>query len=559
MTSDNPLPFTGERFTPECVREIAYEHWHRYAFASFLSQGKRVLDAACGEGYGSAVLARNAASVIGIDIDQVTIDHANSRYQASNLHFECRDVIVLDDFSDASFDLIVSFETLEHLREQEKLLAGFHRLLNDNGLLLISTPDKHTYTDLTGQVNPHHIRELYRNEFEALLQQYFSAHKLYGHKLLFASALWSMDGHAKQNLLITDKQTELEQGLIYPPVYYLAACAKNPMVLNTLPDLSIYSDVIESVYRHYNDSVRDNIKVGHQFIELQQRLDKFTESGTDERIGVVVVSYFSESTLARCLASLLSDPSVTDVVVVDNGSMDQSRQIIRDFIQRDPRVTLIEDDDNPGFAAACNAGVWRLNTPWLAFVNPDLYVDADSLTRLRELAKQAPQLGIISADIVDNQGVRDVAVRRRDPVPKTLIAGGLRASSLAVPIEADLEIQPVEATSGALMLMPRAVFAQVGGWDSGYRLHIEDLDLCRRVRAAGFTVAVANQVRVLHERGVSSRRRPFWVERQKAHGLWRYWRRFDGKNAGFISRLLASGLLAMRYMLIAPIAWWRSR
>ena len=81
MSETKPaLDFTGERFTPECVREIWYEHWHRYVFARQLAKGKRVLDAACGEGYGSALLADVAASVVGADISDQAIAHARSRY-----------------------------------------------------------------------------------------------------------------------------------------------------------------------------------------------------------------------------------------------------------------------------------------------------------------------------------------------------------------------------------------------------------------------------------------------------------------------------------------------
>ncbi|MCW5579095.1 MAG: class I SAM-dependent methyltransferase, partial [Dokdonella sp.] len=82
MSDSQPLPFTGERFTPECVREIWYEHWHRYAFARGLVAGKRVLDAACGEGYGSALLAAVAGSVTGVDVDADAIAHARARYGA---------------------------------------------------------------------------------------------------------------------------------------------------------------------------------------------------------------------------------------------------------------------------------------------------------------------------------------------------------------------------------------------------------------------------------------------------------------------------------------------
>ena len=82
------LPFTGERFTPECVREIAYEHWHRYAFALQLVAGKQVLDAACGEGFGADLLAGKAGSVHAVDVDAACIEHAKSRYGSKeNLSF----------------------------------------------------------------------------------------------------------------------------------------------------------------------------------------------------------------------------------------------------------------------------------------------------------------------------------------------------------------------------------------------------------------------------------------------------------------------------------------
>ena len=82
-----PLEFTGERFTPECVREIWYEHFHRYVFARERVGGLNVLDAACGEGYGSALLATVAASVTGVDVSPQAIEHARSRYSGNSLEY----------------------------------------------------------------------------------------------------------------------------------------------------------------------------------------------------------------------------------------------------------------------------------------------------------------------------------------------------------------------------------------------------------------------------------------------------------------------------------------
>ena len=174
--TDFPLPFTGERFTPECVREIWYEHMHRYAFAQRFVQGGRVLDAACGEGYGSQLLAQAGADVLGLDISSEAIAHARVRYAGqAGLRFDCLDVTTLKALPDASFDVIVSFETLEHVHAQEAMLDGFARLLAPDGLLLISSPDKRTYSDLRGYRNEHHVRELYRDELDRL-ERYAQAH-----------------------------------------------------------------------------------------------------------------------------------------------------------------------------------------------------------------------------------------------------------------------------------------------------------------------------------------------------------------------------------------------
>ncbi len=266
------LPFTGERFTPECVREIAYEHWHRYAFALSLVPGKRVLDAACGEGFGAALLASKADAVVALDIDATSIEHAKKRYgQQTNLQFMQVDVTQLETLAANSFDVIVSFETLEHVLEQERLLSGFYRLLKDDGLLLISTPDKKNYTDATGVINPHHVRELYFEQFCSLLDAHFPVKKIYTQKLLFQSSLLAQDLQGAFDTL-THTNAGITQGLHYPPMYYVAACAKSDSVIAALPGLSLYGDAEESVYAHYNQEVRYGIWARQRIAELEAQL-----------------------------------------------------------------------------------------------------------------------------------------------------------------------------------------------------------------------------------------------------------------------------------------------
>ena len=278
----DPLEFTGERFTPECVREIRYEHFHRYAFAREFIRGKTVLDAACGEGYGSAILARAAASVTGVDLSAEAVQHAKTHYPSENLEFRAADCTSLP-FDDDSFDCIVSFETLEHLEKQEELLAEFRRLLRADGFLLISSPDKAVYTDALGNRNEFHVRELYRREFETLLGRYFPSCRLFGQKLLFQSAIWSLE-EASGRVHLQERGGDISASGTpqHDAVYLLAFCAASEAVLPAPgPGLSLFDDAAESVYEHYNHEIRKNMAAGgilqerdREISELKSALEK---------------------------------------------------------------------------------------------------------------------------------------------------------------------------------------------------------------------------------------------------------------------------------------------
>ncbi|MFT4198703.1 MAG: glycosyltransferase family 2 protein [Pseudoxanthomonas sp.] len=269
-----------------------------------------------------------------------------------------------------------------------------------------------------------------------------------------------------------------------------------------------------------------------------------------EAIAAVVVTYRSAASIDACLARLRAAQAVVQIRVVDNGSDDGTLEIVQRHAARDGRVHFIANPDNPGFATACNQGAADSDAPWLAFVNPDLMVEADSLARLRE---HAVVLGgaVLGADLVDADGVRDAAARRRDPDFAAMLRHPGAAARLGVPMQPQLAVQPVEAVSGALVLLPRILFEQLHGWDAGYRLHAEDLDLCRRARQAGATVAVVNDVRVVHWRGISSRSRPLFVEWHKHRGLWRYFRKFEAPRRSAPVRLAVRALIGAHFLAVA--------
>ena len=288
MPSDG-LEFTGERFTPECVREIWYEHMHRYVLAGELVSGLTVLDAACGEGYGSSYLASRASHVTGVDISQDSISHARSRYAAENLDFDvadCRDL----PFGDGQFDCVISFETLEHLVEQEALLHEFRRVLAPGGFLMISSPDKAVYSEKLKNENPFHLRELYRGEFEKLLAREFPAVELLGHKLAFHSMIWRLNGDAQRphktppapvSAVFHQDQGKKVARVESPStqaVYLIALCAADRSFLPTLTEQAwLFDDAAESVYSHYQHEIRKNMSAGAILNSLQDEIEKLKQ------------------------------------------------------------------------------------------------------------------------------------------------------------------------------------------------------------------------------------------------------------------------------------------
>ncbi|OGN96606.1 MAG: hypothetical protein A2Z77_01180 [Chloroflexi bacterium RBG_13_51_36] len=190
------LEWTGERFLPWTEgAQIHYEHLHRYAFASQFVKDKKVLDLACGEGYGTYMLAREGQYVAGVEIDKSTVQHARSRYTKDNLEFMEGSILAVPIEGEKKFDVVVCFESIEHVAEHDKLLSEVKRLLKDNGLFIVSTPNKAVYTDARDYHNPFHIKELCFEEFETLLRQYFAHTRIFGQRVYAGSNIWSTHQH----------------------------------------------------------------------------------------------------------------------------------------------------------------------------------------------------------------------------------------------------------------------------------------------------------------------------------------------------------------------------
>ncbi|MDQ2915743.1 MAG: class I SAM-dependent methyltransferase [Pseudomonadota bacterium] len=245
------------------IGEIAYEHCHRYAFARRFATGRRVLDAACGEGYGSALLAEVAETVIGIDIDAHVVAEAAARYgKRGKLFFEAASVTRLP-LPDASVDVVVSFETIEHLKaaDQQPMLAEFARVLAPDGVLILSSPNRPEYSDARGYANPFHLNELDRRELSQLLQPPFPAQQWFCQRRYLGSAIWS-ETPGQRFEALAGSAAEVGTARVPPAMYFIVVAASAPRSLPTQwPALSLYADGDDAEWTRIDRETREVLRL----------------------------------------------------------------------------------------------------------------------------------------------------------------------------------------------------------------------------------------------------------------------------------------------------------
>ena len=272
------LTFTGERFLPECAGEMVYEHWHRYLIAQQYVKGLRVLDVASGEGYGSHLLSLHAASVVGVDVSTDAVAHAATRYPAGNLSYVTASCVQIPE-PDASFDVIVSFETIEHINEHEAFLREVDRLLAPGGLFIISSPNRPEYSDRTNYKNEFHVKELDRAELKALLDPHFPAQRWFAQRAAFHSMVWPVDAVANSAVALT---ADGESG--FPAeVYFLVFCARGATDVAVVESqLSLVTDRELSVYSEWSRTYRDNAMLAAEVARLRAALALLEQPSTGD-------------------------------------------------------------------------------------------------------------------------------------------------------------------------------------------------------------------------------------------------------------------------------------
>jgi SAM-dependent methyltransferase len=232
---------TGERLVTSVRGDTTTEHLHRYALAREWAAGCDVLDVASGEGYGSALLARVARQVTGVDIDPEAVAHAAGKYVRQNLQFVTGSATAIP-LPSSSIDLAVSFETIEHLGDHGGMLRELRRILRPGGRLMLSSPDRREYSEASRFQNPFHVKELDRAELEALLRQHFPEVRLLAQRMIYGSAIAAAEeARALQTYAGGFDEIRAEAGLPRAR-YWVALCSALP-----LPELpaSVFVDETE--------------------------------------------------------------------------------------------------------------------------------------------------------------------------------------------------------------------------------------------------------------------------------------------------------------------------
>lgn len=251
--SNNKKNWSGERIETFVVRDTSIEHLHRYAVAMKYAKDRVVLDIACGEGYGSKFLSAVAKSVIGIDIDPETIFRASKKYLNHNLSFKQGNVTAIPE-NDGTFDLVVSFETLEHLEEHDCMLSELKRVLKKDGILIISSPEKKEYSDKRNYKNPFHKKELYEGELVSLLKKYFISIELLYQRTIKGSAICGKSNYTGIDLLDGDFNQIKE--LEFIPKFIIAIAANNSNGLNNQNGIFSFFDAEMVIHTQQEDWIQ---------------------------------------------------------------------------------------------------------------------------------------------------------------------------------------------------------------------------------------------------------------------------------------------------------------
>ena len=272
------------------------------------------------------------------------------------------------------------------------------------------------------------------------------------------------------------------------------------------------------------------------------------------RLDAIIVTYRTGPRLKECLYALAAHDRVSRIIVIDNGNPITMTEWLVGFAARVEKVTYEQTGENLGFGRAINRGARLSNADQLLIINPDCLIRPDAIAPLQDASAGLPSPWMIGGRIFDLNGDAQRGPQRRELTLMRVLSKVMGGQGINMPLHPQ-PTQPtgVDVTSGAFFLMDREGFERLGGFDEAYFLHVEDIDLCKRVHDAGGEVIYQPHAGALHF-GATSDVSSLFVERYKAAGFRRYFRKF---SKGPFHRLMVELCLPFITGLLLLRAWLR--
>jgi N-acetylglucosaminyl-diphospho-decaprenol L-rhamnosyltransferase len=275
-------------------------------------------------------------------------------------------------------------------------------------------------------------------------------------------------------------------------------------------------------------------------------------------LDVVIVSYRCGPLLRRCLQSVRDHAPARGarITVVDNASRDGTADVVRcEF----PDVELVALEENTGFSAANNLVLRETTAEYVLVLNPDTQLSEGTLETLLGLMDADPRIGIAGCRLVQQDGTFDHAARRSFPTPASALGHFLRLglsdrapAALAAYRAPEVSEGPVDAVNGAFMLMRRAMLDEIGLFDEGYWMYMEDLDLCYRAARAGWITWYEPSVEAVHMKaGSSGHHRRLRLNYAFHYGMYRYYRAHLASERGPLFNALVYVGIGLKFLVSA--------
>ena len=262
-------------------------------------------------------------------------------------------------------------------------------------------------------------------------------------------------------------------------------------------------------------------------------------------ISVIIVNYNTGQLLQQSVSQVLTDDSVSEIIIVDNNSQDESMNLL----PKSDKIHVYFRKQNHGFAASCNFAAKKTKSEYLVFLNPDCLLTKNTIKQLVQELQMQPKAAIIGCLVKNPDGSEQRAARRRLPTLMRAIKTYSRIEKLAkfctcfagvnlnfAPMPT--KTQQVQAISGAFFIMKANIFNEIDGFDEKFPLHFEDLDLFKRTQDAGYQLLFNPNISVIHHQGTSSASNPA-VKSLKKQGLLRYFKKHTSPFAYIIVRVLS--------------------